>query len=399
MIENRYSSTNMKAIWSDNMKYYQWLGIEVMVVNRLHDTSRCPDSVFNEISLFKIDHNDIEEIKNIESIVKHDVLAFTQFVGSKLSKEAASFWHRGLTSSDLVDTANALRITKSLGLVIGSLIRVIDSIDAMATTYKDVAMVGRTHGQHTEPITIGHKFNMWKYELLRSLDRLNFARDQIAIGKLSGPVGLRSGGLTEEDEKSILSSFGLGYEKCAGQIVHRDRYAILICCIAIMASSLEKFTTDIRLMSLPEVCEMVEAKTEGQRGSSSMPHKCNPISSEKVAGLARILRSFVVAGMENQILWHERDISHSSAERYILPIIFEVSEHILITFNNVLNNLHINMDNITKNMNITNGNNMSGVILCKLQQSGMSYCDAYDEINKLINDGKLCRWEEEIKRY
>jgi adenylosuccinate lyase len=382
---DRYISDVMRSIWSINNKYNIWLMIEKQVIRYLNKTNKCPDGCYNEISSISITQSVIDEIQMRERILKHDVLAFVEVISDKLSASTSSAFHRGLTSSDLVDTGNAIMITKALDIVLSELFRLIDNITSMINLYGHLYQVGRTHGIHTEPIKLSHKFNIWLDELFRNKERLELVREQIAVGKLSGPVGMRSGDIDFAAEQMILNEFGIRVETSANQIVQRDRYAFLVSTIAILAGSIEKFATEIRNLSRSEVSEFSEGFSDGQKGSSSMPHKRNPIMSENLCGLARLMRGMSVVALENQSLWHERDISHSSAERFMLPIVTGLAEAMLKRMRITLMTMTINEKKLKINLHGMNGYNMSAVVLYKLQKAGMPRNEAYNLVKDIVD--------------
>jgi adenylosuccinate lyase len=380
---DRYTSPTMKAIWSEQGKYTYWLSIEQQVCKHLQEHGLAPEGTYNAVSDVKITKELIDEIENREKIIKHDVLAFVEVVCEKLPALATSAFHRGLTSSDIVDTTLGIRLTKCMSIIIAETLRVIIALTKFRDKYKNIKQIGRTHGMHTEPITLGHKIYIWIDELFRHKERLDLALSQISVGKLSGPVGMRTGDINFESESQILGVFGLRMETSANQIVQRDRHAFMLSVLALLASSIEKFATEIRHLSRPEIGEICEGFAEGQKGSSSMPHKKNPISSENLCGLARVVRAQAQIGMENMNLWHERDIFHSSAERYVFPIVTSTMEHMLKKFRKLIENLDIHEDRLEENLTSDNGYNLSGIILYTLQKNGMPRNEAYNIVQHM----------------
>jgi len=311
----RYTREEMARIWSDENKFNIWLQIEILAVEAHSKLGLVPSEAVDEIkSKAKFD---IQRILEIESVVKHDVVAFLTNVAENVG-EASKYIHYGMTSSDILDTCLALQMKQAGELITSGLEKLAEVLKRKAIEYKYTLMIGRTHGVHAEPITLGFKFALWYEETKRNIERMKRATENIAYGKIAGAVGTYDN-VNPFVEKYVCEKLGLKVEPISTQIIQRDRHAEYLNTLAIIASSLEKFATEIRHLQRTEVLEAEEYFSEGQKGSSAMPHKRNPVRCERIAGLARIVRANAIAGMENIPLWHERDISHSSVERVIIP--------------------------------------------------------------------------------
>jgi len=376
---DRYCTERMRLVWSEKSKYDTWLSIELALVRALKKMGKLSQEELEVIE--RRASYEISEIVTLEKELRHDVAAFVRNVEERIntSEKLGRFIHYGITSSDVVDTANAVLCVKSLNILIGSIDKAMILLKALACNYIHDKMMGRTHGQHAVPITFGLKVGSWFTFLKRSRQRVINAKNEIAVGKLSGPVGSCCY-LPPSMEGEVLSEFCLTPEPIATQVVARDRYASLVSSLAIMASSIEKICTDIRSLARSEISELSEGYGVNQRGSSCMSHKKNPISCEQLCGLARIMRSYVNVSMENIVLCDERDISNSSVERIMLPDVFNLSHYMLDSFSSIIENLTVNTYAMNYNCGEGEAKWSSGAILLKLIDYGFSR----DEAHKLV---------------
>lgn len=382
----RYSREEMSKIWTLESKYSSWLKVELAAVKAWNKLGLVGDE-----DLEKIQKNakfDMKRIDEIEKIVKHDMIAFLTNVGENMGDESR-FIHYGMTSSDCIDTAMALRMRDSLDIIIKDLEILLASIKKRSLEHKDTLMVGRSHGIHGEPITFGLVLGIWYEELVRALDLIKHAKDVISVGQISGAMGNFAHAPLELEEE-LCKNLGLKAAPISNQIIQRDRYAQVISALGILAASCEKIAIAIRHFQRTEVYEAEEFFSKGQKGSSAMPHKRNPVLSENVTGLCRIIRSFVAPAMENVALWHERDISHSSAERFILPDSFITSDFMLARLNQIIENLLVYPKNMMKNLNLTGGLVFSQRVLLELPKKGISREDAY----KIVQRNAMKVWED-----
>jgi adenylosuccinate lyase len=384
MIE-RYTLPEIGRIWSDQNKYFTWLKVELFACEANSMLGIIPQKSLQNIK--KKANFDVRKINEIEEIVKHDVIAFLTNVSSYVGEDSR-FIHYGMTSSDVLDTALSVQMKEAGELILQKLIAVKKTLSQKAKKYKYLAMVGRTHGVHAEAITLGLKFALWFEETKRNIVRLEKAIDIISVGKISGAVGTYEH-ISPKVEKYVCKKLGLKAANISTQILQRDRHAEYMTTLAIIASSLEKFATEVRHQQKTEILELEEPFSKGQKGSSAMPHKKNPIICERIAGLARVLRGNAVAAMENVNLWHERDISHSSVERMIVPDSTMLLYYMLIKMNEVLSNITVNEQNIKKNLNITHGLINSQKVLLKLVENGISREDSY----KIVQDNAMASWK------
>ncbi|NPA32305.1 MAG: adenylosuccinate lyase [Aquificae bacterium] len=389
MIE-RYTREEMGRVWDEVNKFRKWLEVEIAVCRAWHKLGKIPSDALKEIEKKTyVDEEVVKRIKEKEKVFKHDVLAFVSVIAEQAG-EAGRFIHMGLTSSDVVDTALALILRDALGIILRDVREVMEKVKELALKHKDTLMMGRTHGVHAEPYTFGLKMCVWYDELRRHTERLERAVDEISYGKISGAVGTYSN-IPPEVERLALEELGLKAEPASTQIVHRDRHAFVLTSLALVASSLEKFATEIRHLQRTEVLEVLEPFEKGQRGSSAMPHKKNPIHSERICGLARVIRANAFPALEDIVLWHERDISHSSVERVILPDSFIALDYILNLFRDILSGLVVNEERMRKNMELSKGLYASSRILVLLTQKGLSRDVAYDIVQRCA----MRAWEGE----
>lgn len=369
----RYTRPEMDSIWSEKSKFQRWLDVEIAVCEVLNKEGWIPDQDMKRIKSKA--SFDVKRIEEIEKRVKHDVIAFLTNVAEHVGK-SSRFIHTGLTSSDVVDTANALRIRDACQILTRQMKDLLRVLKKRSHEHKRTVMVGRTHGIHAEPITLGLKFALWYEEMSRNLSRLTQAQDELMVGKLSGSVGTFAY-LSPRIEKRVCRKLGLQVDRISNQIVQRDRYAFFFAVLAIIASSLDKFATEIRNLQRTEIREVEEYFSRGQKGSSSMPHKRNPVSCEQISGLARIIRANCTAAFENIPLWHERDISHSSVERVILPDSTILLHYMLYQFTGIVERLFVYPEKMLENLRRTRGLIFSQALLLALVQKGRTREEAY----------------------
>ncbi|MDP1784014.1 MAG: adenylosuccinate lyase [Sulfuricurvum sp.] len=384
MVE-RYAREEMKSKWTMQAKYQAWLDVEIAAVKAWNRLGLIPDEDAQKI--VKNAGFSIERIDEIEAVTKHDLIAFTTSVSETLGSESRWF-HYGMTSSDTVDTAVALQMRDSLELIISDVKMVMESIKVRAYEHKMTLMVGRSHGIHGEPITFGLVLAVWYDEMARHLTNLEQTMEVIAVGQVSGAMGNFAHAPLELEEYAC-EELGLKAAPASNQVIQRDRYARLACALGLLASSIEKFAVQVRHWQRTEVYECEEFFAKGQKGSSAMPHKRNPILSENITGLARIVRAYVIPAMENVALWHERDISHSSTERFWLPDSFITSDFMLNRFSNVIANLVVYPENMMRNLNLTGGLVFSQRVLLELPLKGVSREDAY----RIVQRNAMKVWE------
>ena len=378
---DRYLNKDLEKIWSDQNKIDTWKNIQFYYVQTLEDENIAPNGLSEKIKSTKVSKEEVEER---EAITNHDLASFVDVLQEKVG-EGSNWIHYGLTSSDIVDTANSLLVTESIVVVENLVKELLTVLETRAIQEKDTKIIGRTHGVFAEETFLGNIFGNWFLEIKRGLERLTRARENIGVGKLSGPVGNYTV-VSEEIEQKTLNKLGLQQEIFASQIVSRDRYAEVLSSIAILGSTFDRVATNIRSYQRSEISEMFEAFKEGQKGSSAMPHKKNPIASERISGLARILRGNIISGLENMVLWNERDISNSSVERIIFPDSFNIIAFISKELKNVIENLHINYEKINSNLELANSKLMSQKVLSFLVSQGIDRDTAYREIQKALFD-------------
>ena len=372
MIE-RYSRPQMKKIWSDKNKFDKWLQVEIAVCESWAEIGRIPKEAIPEI---KKAHVNFKRMGEILGITHHDMTAFLNAVSETIGEESR-FIHLGLTSSDVMDTAQALQLKEAAELLLEDTKRLIKVLEEKAIANKDTIMIGRTHGVHAEPITFGLKMALWSQEMRRNLHRLQEAYQNISVGKISGAVGTYAA-VPPEIEELTCSRLGLKAAPISNQIIQRDRHAQFVTTLAIIGSSLEKFATEIRALQRTEILEAEEPFSAGQTGSSAMPHKRNPELCERVCGLSRLLRGHAVTSLENIALWHERDISHSSNERIILPDSCLALDYMFYIFTGVIEGLQIHSERMKRNLEITHGLVFSQNVMLALVDKGLSRQRAYE---------------------
>jgi adenylosuccinate lyase len=369
----RYTLPEMGALWSEQNKFQKWLDVEIAVCEVHAENGVIPVDALAEIKA-KAAFTP-ERISEIEKTTDHDVIAFTTNLAENIG-EAARFVHYGLTSSDVVDTANALLLRDSCAILLQKVDSLLDVLKRRAFEFKHTPQIGRTHGIHAEPTSFGLTWALWYAEMLRNRERLARAKETISFGKISGAVGAFAH-LDPEVEEKVCQKLGLKAAPVSTQVIQRDRYAEYLTTLAIIASSLEKFALQVRHWQRTEVREAQEKFKVGQKGSSAMPHKRNPILSERICGMARTVRANAIVGLENVALWHERDISHSSAERIVLPDSSAVLDYLLAKTASLLDGLVVYPEKMLENLNLTRGLVFSGQLLLALTQKGVSREDAY----------------------
>jgi adenylosuccinate lyase len=383
----RYSRPEMARIWSEENKFATWLRVEIAATEVLSERGVVPKDALEAIRSKA--RFDVARIDAIEREVQHDVIAFVSNVAENVGPEGR--WvHWGLTSSDVVDTALALLMKEACGLILEDLRALAAAVRKRAHEHKMTPMIGRTHGVHAEPMTFGLKLALWWAELQRDLTRLERARDTISVGKLSGAVGTFSH-LPPEVEEEVCRRLGLRPAPVASQVLQRDRHAEVMAALALTGASLEKFATEIRALQKTEVREVEEPFAQGQKGSSAMPHKRNPVGAEQVTGLARLLRGNALAALENVALWHERDISHSSVERVIIPDSFLALDHMLRRMTKIVSGLVVNAERMRRNLESGRGLVFSGPLLLELTARGMRREDAY----RVVQEHAMEAWKTE----
>ncbi len=374
----RYTSPEMGRIWSDQQRYETWLQVETAAADAMARAGIVPLDAARDIR--ERGRFDVARIEEIELVTQHDVIAFTTAVAEHIGP-SARWLHFGLTSSDVIDTAQALQMRDACELIVGGLARLMQEVRHRADEHRHTAMIGRTHGVHAEPMTFGLKLALWYAELERDVTRVRRARDTVSVGKLSGAVGTFAH-LPPSVEADACRSLGLEPAAVASQVIQRDRHAELLAALAITASSLEKFALEIRGLQKTEIGEVEEPFAKGQKGSSAMPHKRNPVGCEQLVGLARLVRANAGAALENNALWHERDISHSSVERVILPDSFIVLDHMLRRFTRIVTGMAVYPDRMRENLERSRGVVFSGTVLLELARRGASREQAYEWVQR-----------------
>ena len=368
----------MGRIWSEQRKYETWLQVEVAAAEAMADAGIVPPEAARDLrdkGAF-----DIARIDEIEKVTQHDVIAFTTSVAEKVGP-SARWLHFGLTSSDVIDTAQALQMVEACDLILKNIAALGDAIKVRALEHRQTPMIGRTHGVHAEVMTFGLKLALWYADMTRNLERVRRAREGVRVGMISGAVGTFAH-LDPAIEEAVCKRLGLVPDAVSSQVIQRDRHAELVSALAITAASLEKFALEIRGLQKTEIGEVEEPFAKGQKGSSAMPHKRNPIGCEQIVGLARLLRANAMAAMENVALWHERDISHSSVERVIIPDSFIALDHMLRRFTRIVAGMVVYPDRMLENLNRSRGVVFSGQVLLELARRGVSREQAYEWVQR-----------------
>jgi adenylosuccinate lyase len=374
----RYTHPEMGRIWTDQRRYETWLAVELAASDAMAAAGIVPGDAAAELRARA--RFDVARIEEIERTTQHDVIAFTTAVAEQVGP-AARYLHFGLTSSDVVDTALALQMVEACDLTLKNLGVLADAVRARAEEHRLTPMIGRTHGVHAEPMTFGLKLALWYAELQRDVVRVRRAREAVGVGKISGAVGTFAH-LPPAIEADVCQRLHLKPAPVSSQIIQRDRHAELLSAIAITGASLEKFALEIRGLQKTEIGEVEEPFAKGQKGSSAMPHKRNPIGCEQICGLARLLRANAMAALENVALWHERDISHSSVERVILPDSFIALDHMLRRFTRIVSGMVVHPDRMLENLNRSNGVVFSGQVLLELASRGIPREQAYQWVQR-----------------
>ncbi|MCY1608705.1 adenylosuccinate lyase [Staphylococcus pettenkoferi] len=375
MIE-RYSREEMSCIWTDQNRYEAWLEVEILACEAWSKLGYIPKE-----DVEKIRQNakvDVDRAKEIEEQTRHDVVAFTRQVSETLGEER-KWVHYGLTSTDVVDTALSYVVKQANDIIEKDLERFIDVLAEKAKKYKYTLMMGRTHGVHAEPTTFGVKMALWYAEMKRNFERFKRVREEIEVGKMSGAVGTFAN-IPPEIEAHVCKELGLDCAPVSTQTLQRDRHAYYIATLSLISTSLEKFAVEVRNLQKTETREVEEAFAKGQKGSSAMPHKRNPVGSENITGISRVIRGYITTAYENVPLWHERDISHSSAERVMLPDVTIALDYALNRFTNIIDRLTVYEDNMKENINKTFGLVFSQRVLLALINKGMVREEAYDTV-------------------
>jgi len=374
----RYTHPEMGRLWSDQHKYETWLQVEVAAADAMARAGIVPVEAARDIR--QRGTFDIARIEEIEQTTQHDVIAFTTAVAEHVGP-SARWLHFGLTSSDVIDTALALQMRAACDLILKNLDALKQAVRVRADEHRRTPMIGRTHGVHAEPMTFGLKLALWYAELTRDVERIRRARDVVSVGQVSGAVGA-FGHLPPTVEADVCRTLGLEPAPVSSQVIQRDRHAELLSALAITASSLEKFALEIRGLQKTEIGEVEEPFAKGQKGSSAMPHKRNPIGCEQIAGMARLVRANAGAAFENNALWHERDISHSSVERVILPDSFIALDHMLRRFTRIVSGMVVYPERMRANLELSRGVVFSGTVLLELARRGVSREQAYEWVQR-----------------
>lgn len=372
MIE-RYAPPRIREIWSDRRRFELWLQVEIQACRAWASIGRIPPEALPKILAATFD---VERVREVEAEVVHDMVAFLTVVSESVGQPEARYIHLGLTSSDVVDTALALQIRESAEAILEDLRALRATAAELALRHRRTVMAGRTHGIHAEPITFGFKVAGWVAELDRCIARLEAAAREVAVGKLSGPVGTHAS-LDPRVEEYVCRELGLGVDPVSTQVVSRDRHAAFMAALAVAAASMERMALEIRHLQRTEVAEVYEPFRSGQKGSSSMPHKRNPERTERICGLARLVRGYAVTELENVALWHERDISHSSAERVVFPDACCVVDFMALDLTKMLSGLEVRAERMARNLDADGGVVYSQRVLLALVESGLSRDDAY----------------------
>ena len=383
---DRYTLPEMGAVWTEENKFQKWLDVEIAVCEVHAEMGVIPQEAVAQIKSRA--RFSVARINEIEKTTDHDVIAFTTNLAEEIG-EASRFVHYGLTSSDVVDTANALLLRDACDLLLPKIDALMEALKRRALEFKHTPQIGRTHGIHAEPTSFGLVFLLWYDEMRRNRERLARARTTIAVGKISGAVGAFAH-LDPQVEERVCARLGLTPAPVSTQIVQRDNYAEYLCTLAVIASSLDKFALQVRHWQRTEVREAQEKFKKGQKGSSAMPHKRNPILSERICGIARIVRANSIVGLENVALWHERDISHSSAERVVLPDSSIAVDYLLHKMTSLVDGLVVYPERMLKNLAATRGSVFSGQLLLALTQAGVSREQAYEWVQR----NAMKSWDE-----
>lgn len=384
MIE-RYNLPEIAGIWSEENKFRTMMEVEILACEALAEMGEIPKSSAENIRAKA--NFDVERIKEIEAVTRHDVIAFVSCIGEYVGEDA-KYIHLGMTSSDVLDTALSVQMKQAGELILAKMEELAQVIKEKALEHKDTLCIGRTHGIHAEPVTFGLKMAMWYTEMQRNIQRLKNAVETISVGQISGAVGTFAN-IDPRVEEYVCAHLGLKPALVSTQVIQRDRHAEYLMTLALIGTSLDKFATELRHLQKTETFETMEDFAKGQKGSSAMPHKRNPITSERICGMARMLRGNVIPAMENAVLWHERDIAHSSVERMILPDSTSILYYMLTKMIWLIKNLHVNKEQMLENVNKTLGLVFSQRLLLSLVNKGMMRDDAYP----IVQENALRAWD------
>jgi adenylosuccinate lyase len=383
----RYTLPEMGEIWSDQQRQQAWKEVEVAALRAFEALGKVPAGIADAVAAAPCPTPD--EVAEREVVTNHDLAAFVDLLGQAAGGDAAGWVHYGLTSSDVLDTAGGMLLRDATDLLAGALDGLFDSVVRKATEHRATFMIGRTHGIWAEPTTFGLKMAGWAFELARDRERLAAARGAVSVGKVSGAVGTYAH-VPASVEMAVCESLGLGIEQASTQVTARDRHAQYLSTLALIGASIERMATEIRHLQRSEVGEAREGFRHGQKGSSAMPHKRNPILSERMTGMARLLRGYAQVGLENVALWHERDISHSSAERVVLPDASITLHYMLVKFRGLVDDLVVDTERMTANLESTNGLVFSQAVLLALVKSGLTRDDAY----RIVQRNAMQAWDD-----
>jgi adenylosuccinate lyase len=385
MVIERYTLPEMGRIWSDQRKLEAWMEVEALALEAWNTLGRVPDGVAEATRAARCPTP--EEVAEREEVTNHDLAAFVDLLGDAAGPAAAGWVHYGLTSSDVLDTAGGVVLGEAADLLLAALEDLFATVKDKALEHEGTYMIGRTHGIWAEPTVFGHKLAGWAFELARDHTRLLAAREAVAVGKISGAVGTYAH-VPPDVEQHVCQALGLAIEPASTQVTARDRHAQYLQAIALVGASIERMATEIRHLQRSEVSEVAEPFGKGQKGSSAMPHKRNPILSERMTGMARLLRGYAQVGLENVALWHERDISHSSAERVVLPDASIALHYMLVRFTALIEGLVVNKDRMLSNLETTRGLVFSQAVLLALVETGMTRDQAY----RIVQRHSMTAW-------
>ena len=388
----RYGTAEMRRVFTEETRVQKLLDVEAALALAHAEVGNIPRQDAEKIAaMASLKHVKLDRIKAIEAEIKHDVASLVRAL-SEVCGSSGAYVHLGATSYDIVDTAHALQLKEALNIIEKNLAKLKSILQKQAGKYKETVMIGRTHGQHALPITLGFKFAVWGNEISRHIERLNDSSDRVLVGKMSGAVGTQAsmGENAARIQELVMKRLGIHAAEISTQIVQRDRYAEFVCILAMIASSLDNFATEIRELQRPEIGELFESfEQEKQVGSSTMPHKQNPETCERICGLARIVRSLVIPALENAVTWHERDLTQSSAERFIFPEACILVDYMLFLMSNVVANLRVDEQRMLRNIDLSQGRAMSEAVMMALTRKGVNRQEAHELLRKLTIRSEL----------
>jgi adenylosuccinate lyase len=388
----RYGTAEMRRVFTEETRVQKQLDVEAALALAHAEVGNIPREDAEKIAtMASLKHVKLDRIKTIEAEIKHDVASLVRAL-SEVCGSSGAYVHLGATSYDIVDTASALQLKEALNIIERNLAKLKSILQKQAGKYKETVMIGRTHGQHALPITLGFKFAVWGNEISRHIERFNDCSDRVLVGKMSGAVGTQAsmGENAARIQELVMKRLGIHAAEISTQIVQRDRYAEFVCILAMVASSLDNFATEIRELQRPEIGELFESfEQEKQVGSSTMPHKQNPETCERICGLARIVRSLVIPALENAVTWHERDLTQSSAERFIFPEACILVDYMLFLTSNVVANLRVDEQRMLRNINLSQGRAMSEAVMMALTRKGVNRQEAHELLRKLAIRSEL----------